>query len=109
MVDWERGKLEQELRDTRKMAQFHEGQEVEALRHEPATKRRGAFDQWRKAKIIRNDKVSYCGCTICNGGWEVKFLDGTRAVFDAEHIRAIVPKHDLAAQIKALGQDSLLG
>ena len=66
------------------MTQFHEGQEVEALRHEPATKRRGAFDQWRKAKIVSHDfSWPY------HPKFEVKFLDGTRAVFDADHIRRV--------------------
>ena len=53
--------------------QFHEGQEVEVW---------GAnMYPWRKAKIVGSTGQSHTE-------WMVEFPDGTRAVFDEEHIRA---------------------
>lgn len=66
------------------MTQFHEGQQVEV--NQWANARSG----WRKATIVKqNDlwlpKHKYTG-------WVVEFLDGAmqgqRAVFDTDHIRA---------------------
>lgn len=76
------------------MTQFHEGQEVE-VQIEVALG--DAYDapmstatemRWRKAKI-----VEWAGAdqAIYNPPerWIVQFPDGSRAVFDAEHIRAV--------------------
>ena len=60
------------------MTQFHKGQEVEVTK---------GFDGnplgWRKAKIIKRGEPY-------SKTWMVEFPDGTRAMFDAEHIRAVV-------------------
>jgi len=69
------------------MTQFHEGQEVEvatlvagyALKQDEA-------GRWRKAKIVArlvNDRTTNLQ------RYEVQFPNGSRAIFDAEHIRAI--------------------
>jgi len=55
------------------MPQFHEGQEVEVA---PVS------GVWRKAKIAR--KLHTGGAA---GSFQVEFDDGTRAVFNADHIR----------------------
>jgi hypothetical protein len=60
------------------MTQFHEGQEVEVLCDDEQGR---SMMFWRKAKIVPSalpDGVHHC----------VQFPDGTRAVFDAMHIRA---------------------
>jgi hypothetical protein len=58
--------------------QFREGQDVEVWVY-PVRWGDPNQDDWRKAKIVRGAGEFY----------EVQFLDGTRAVFDAEHIRAV--------------------
>lgn len=70
--------------------QFHAGQDVEVTdsRYPLST------FSWRKAKIAGQVSVTYCGCDICNSGYEVQFPNGTRAVFDAAHIRAVRGKFD---------------
>jgi hypothetical protein len=63
------------------MTQFHEGQDVDVYacwandRH---------FD-WRKAKIVRRANIA--SETRMNK-WLVQFPDGSRSVFNEEHIRA---------------------
>jgi hypothetical protein len=56
--------------------QFHEGQEVEVYRHSPPP-----APIWRRAKI--------CDPLPVGNEWVVQFHDGSRGVFDAEHIRPI--------------------
>jgi hypothetical protein len=58
--------------------QFHEGQEVEVLYRDQTDY--SALYNWRKAKIVSGNAH---GAMI-----EVQFPDGTRGVFDAEHIKA---------------------
>ena len=68
-----------------KTPHFHEGQEVEV----PAIIERDGFAPglvWRKAEIVR---MAPDGGAIFNPVYEVQFPDGTRAVFDEEHIRAV--------------------
>jgi hypothetical protein len=62
------------------MTQFHEGQEVEVTRRDPSIPNWN----WRNAKIAqrRVGKGTYCN-------YMVEFPDGTSAVFDAAHIRAL--------------------
>jgi hypothetical protein len=71
------------------MAQFHKGQEVEVqcLECEGAP-------LWRKAKIFWPLQVGKGG--VPRGkNWQVEFPDGSRAVFDAAHIRTSGPfKHE---------------
>jgi hypothetical protein len=69
--------------------QFHEGQDVEVTdsRYPLST------FAWRKAWIVArqdwSDEVPpYVGEPVCRK-WLVQFPDGTRAVFDAEHIREV--------------------
>lgn len=64
-------------------AQFHEGQEVEV--YYPFSRSNEATWPWCKAKIIA--RASDAPITR-NRQWAVQFRDGTRAVFDTEHIRA---------------------
>ena len=71
---------------------FHEGQEVEVFEdvlivHGPATCR-----CWRKAKIVGQTMGPFAP----EPGYIVQFPGGSRGVFDAEHIRAAKPSHDLA-------------
>jgi hypothetical protein len=66
------------------MTQFHEGQEVEVLRSgwsDGKLKTHGR--QWHKAKIMHEDEfyMPY------KNRYVVAFPDGTRAVFDTDHIR----------------------
>src|ERR1019366_4104601 len=65
------------------MTQFHAGQEVEVLaRHRDIGPPEAAVI-WRKAKIIK------CWPSIYHPGqYGVQFRDGSRAFFDADHIRA---------------------
>jgi hypothetical protein len=69
--------------------QFHEGQEVEVLKLEPEEGHPGVMrGWWRDAKIVHPQP----GTPILDPGYYVvQFRDGTRAVFDAVHIRAISP------------------
>ena len=61
-------------------AQFHEGQEVEVW---------GAnMYPWRKAKIVAAE-IHRGALGVPTGAYIVQFPDGTRGVFDAEHIRAV--------------------
>ena len=57
---------------------LHEGQEVE-VSNLPVF-----GDQWRKAKIVLAPSLKY---PKEQQRYQVQFPDGTRAVFDAEHIR----------------------
>lgn len=80
------------------MTTFHEGQEVEVDLGGISGAHTG-YDghYWRKAKIVRQDVVTYCGCPQCNDGYLAQFPDGRRAVFDAEHIRSVA-KFDLQSE-----------
>jgi len=62
------------------MTQFHEGQEVEVA---PLSEMFGA---WRKAKIVEVDQRAVQTSPIKH---LVEFADGTRGVFDADHIRSL--------------------
>ena len=64
------------------MTTFYEGQKVEVLASRSQLPR-GTAEYWRKAKIIGSTGASHTD-------WMVEFPDGTRAVSDAEHIRALV-------------------
>jgi hypothetical protein len=70
------------------MAQFHEGQEVEVWGDIAGLCCSGGFDQWRKAKIVQviPDGTEHWDA---REGYEVQFHDGTRALFDEDHIRAL--------------------
>ena len=68
------------------MTQFHEGQDVEVAISVPVICNQNDPPvyhelEWRKAKVIvvPGDRNQFL----------VRFPDGSRAVFDAEHIRAI--------------------
>ena len=84
------------------MTKFHEGQEVEVaeIRGDPRP-----FRVWRKAKIARawldNNKIDTRGVP---NRWYVRFQDGSRAVFDAEHIRAIKTEDEKTAERMAVFQ-----
>jgi len=62
------------------MTQFHEGQNVEVA--DPNTD----FGVWLKAKIVREPTTT---ALDKHPLYQVEFPDGKRAVFDAEHIRAV--------------------
>jgi hypothetical protein len=66
------------------MTQFHEGQEVLVLRYDNGADRRS----WGTAKIIQiiPDGTEHWDA---RDGYEIEFSDGTRAVFDADHIRPL--------------------
>jgi len=71
--------------------QYHEGQEVE-VRTAPLPQFGHGYDSdWRKAKIVAWEP-GY-GSPIAH---QVQFPDGSRAVFDAEHIRAALPPDEMA-------------
>ena len=80
------------------MTQFHEGQDVEV--YYPFSRSNEASWPWCKAKIVRRDTITYCDCQQYNDGYEVQFPDGSRAVFDAAHIRpeatAMTPRSSIA-------------
>jgi hypothetical protein len=59
--------------------QFHEGQEVEVWIAIIASQ-----GVWRKAKILYPGGDKYVG-----EWWYVQYPDGTRGVFDVEHIRTV--------------------
>lgn len=62
--------------------QFHAGDEVEVQTETMGGLRDETWrGQWRKAKIVQFVKPSH------PPHWIVQFHDGSRAVFDAEHIR----------------------
>jgi hypothetical protein len=63
---------------------FHEGQQAEVHCFMPMSSGRGV---WRKAKIVER------GPEVMSDWYRVQFPDGTRAVFDAEHIRTVEPQH----------------
>jgi len=65
------------------MTQFHEGQEVEVWKQP-----REDYQQpcWRKAKIAWQTTSCAPGNPKC---YEVEFPNSTRAVFDADRIRAV--------------------
>jgi hypothetical protein len=67
------------------MTQFHKDQEIEVRRiiQEPYAgfkERR----RWTRAKIVRR---TWIGATRDCDRYDTEFPDGTRAVFDAEHVR----------------------
>src|SRR5271156_4737398 len=67
---------------------FHEGQEVEvrtAFREQSPAAPYGGVSNWCKAKVIYKTKIMHEDVA----GYMVKFPDGTHAVFDGEHIRAV--------------------
>ncbi len=70
-------------------ARFHEGQEVEVLIRAEIFHSGICTTDWRKAKIVR-----YVELGSLPKGWLVQLPDGTRAVFDADHIRAARGKFD---------------
>ena len=64
------------------MTKFHEGQDVEVQRHRMV----GTAliqEEWCRAKIVSLPHTSY------STQHQAQFPDGTRAVFDAGHIRAV--------------------
>jgi len=63
------------------MTKFHEGQDVEVLKLIDGD---NLCRLWRKAKIVTSMRHKD---DPENDRYEVKFPDGTRASFDAEHIR----------------------
>ncbi len=67
------------------MSNFVEGQEVEVLVSKYPEPPSSTNSDWCKAKIIRY---------YLNNTFEVQFPDGTRAVFDADHIRAAETKRE---------------
>lgn len=67
-------------------AQFYEGQEVEV--YYPFSRSNEVTWPWVKAKILQGSQPP--------SNYIVQFLDGTRTVFDAEHIRAAEPVVGLA-------------
>ena len=80
-----------EIKQAKTMMQYHEGQEVEAKRsYLPVIPSRGG---WCKAKIVRWIELEARRMKgmlpNSKGYYEVEFLDGTRGVFDVDHIRAV--------------------
>ena len=78
-------------KEAKTMTQYHEGQEVEAKRsYLPVIPSQGG---WCKAKIVRWIELEARRMKgmlpNSKGHYEVEFLDGTRGVFDADHIRAV--------------------
>ena len=72
-------------------AQFHEGQKVEIWATENQVTHGATGGIRRKAKIVGITP----NCNLWPGpAIEVQFPDGSRAVFDAEHIRAVA-SHDV--------------
>lgn len=71
----------------RELTQFHEGQEVEVRR---VTEKNDVI--WRKAKIVTR---GFGDDIITPRTFEVVFADGSRAVFDADHIRTYVSKAEM--------------
>jgi hypothetical protein len=65
---------------------FQEGQEVEVARclAMDITK-----TIWRKAKIVCNPNSHLDYGIYPKDWWQVQFPDGTRGVFDVEHIRIV--------------------
>ncbi len=82
-------------------AQFHEGQEVEvrALDADGTVGRAFSLLGWRKAKIVYKTKVLHEDLPA----YAVQFPDGTRAVFDAAHIRAEDPLETAARYLNQGG------
>jgi hypothetical protein len=69
------------------MTQFHEGQEVEVGKQTAIAPHRGIYaTEWGKATIVRRI-VRRPYDTSRPDGYEVEFHDGTRDIFDADHIR----------------------
>jgi len=68
------------------MTQFHEGQdvEVETCSHDLEIAYPAAGCRWRKAKVVNDDCIARKDGLHC---YLVQFPDGTRAIFDAEHVR----------------------
>jgi len=74
------------------MTKFHEGQDVRVYVYQPGSIARAA--DWRKAKI---DVHTF---TLSGNRFMVLFPDGTRAVFDAEHIMPLPYEHLLGRSRK---------
>ena len=70
-------------------AQFHEDQEVEVWCFPDG--------EWEQAKIVAQYAARTAATTARNPRWHVQFRDGTRAVFDAAHIREIDPDFEHAS------------
>lgn len=68
-----------------KAHKFHDGQEVEVAEIFVAGQAR--MLNWRKAKIVASDILDTSKAGYRYTGFLIQFPDGTRAVFDAEHIR----------------------
>jgi hypothetical protein len=75
---------------------FHEGRDVEVL------VRKSHGKVWRKAKILAPICIMR-GPNNPATQWQVAFPDGTRAIFDAGHIRAFISEAQIAHYIKRLG------
>jgi hypothetical protein len=77
------------------MTQFHKGQEVEVFKpyfDETRTIEASTRCDWRGAKIVEIGLRSYPVLGKMDRQWKpakfvVQFPDGSRAVFDAEHVR----------------------
>ena len=73
------------------MTQFHAGQDVEvrtAQREASPAAPYGGISNWCKAKIV-NELCPATDWPTNDVRYQVQFPDGTRAVFDAAHIRAV--------------------
>jgi hypothetical protein len=77
--------------------QFHEGQDVEVFKIITPP----AYGRWRKAKIVSYVNVDH----QTRDHYEVEFPDGSRAVFDAENIRAVEPRSPRALRPTATEQN----
>jgi hypothetical protein len=66
------------------MTQFHAGQDVEVRKI--ADGMNEMHWSWRKAKVVNDDCIARKDGLHC---YLVQFPDGTRAIFDDGHIRAI--------------------
>ena len=66
------------------MTQFQAGQDVEVRKI--ADGMNEMHWSWRKAKVVNDDCIARKDGLHC---YLVQFPDGTRAIFDAEHIRPV--------------------
>lgn len=74
------------------MSEYHEGQEVEVQIHNALPKRPDPYlDEWRKGKIVEigGTALGWPEKQLTVLHFTVQFPDGTRAVFDAAHIRVV--------------------
>jgi hypothetical protein len=70
------------------MTQFHEGQEVEVATTALESRGGRAYTRkWRKARIDYRNCIAIEGPLPRKEKWHVIFADGTRGVFDEDHIR----------------------